>query len=137
MTWAEVARAVGVSASTIQGLRTRAVAEGDGVLQLLRWLGRSAESFTEHGAELVDAPTWPGTGESGTLRFDTEAIYRALAAERDARTLTWKAIAAELGTTPSALTRLEDGGRVHFPWIMRVFAWLGRRSEEFVRLSYP
>ncbi|MGH8101395.1 MAG: hypothetical protein ACREIW_08855, partial [Chthoniobacterales bacterium] len=53
MTWAAVARELNrsqastrsIAASTIVGLKKRAVAEGDGVLQMLIWIGRTPESF--------------------------------------------------------------------------------------------
>src|SRR6185295_3414637 len=34
-----------IARSTVAGLPTKAVAEGDGILQMLRWLNRSPESF--------------------------------------------------------------------------------------------
>jgi hypothetical protein len=34
-----------ISRSTVTGLRTKAVAEGDGVLAMLKWLNRTPESY--------------------------------------------------------------------------------------------
>jgi hypothetical protein len=52
-----------LSQTTVMGRRTKGVAEGDGVLQMLRWLGRSPESFfpgrestLELDARLPDIP---------------------------------------------------------------------------------
>ena len=55
LTWAGLAREINrqfervpvraISVSTITGMRKRRVIEGDGVLQMLRWLGRTPESF--------------------------------------------------------------------------------------------
>ena len=36
-----------VSSSTVARLRTGHIAEADGVLQMLRWLGRAPESFVQ------------------------------------------------------------------------------------------
>jgi hypothetical protein len=38
-------RARPLSSSTVSGLRTKSFVEADGVLQMLRWLGQTAESF--------------------------------------------------------------------------------------------
>ncbi len=53
LSWAELTREVNrfrtqghpIAASSITSLRDKAVAEGDGVLQMLIWLDRSPESF--------------------------------------------------------------------------------------------
>lgn len=46
MSWAEVAREIGVSASTLTRTRLGGRMEVDGMLAMVRWLGRTAESFT-------------------------------------------------------------------------------------------
>lgn len=78
-TWAQVAREVGgvvpgsgksgISASTLSGLHRRRAVEGDGVLQMLRWLGRSPESFLVVGGRRI-ASTFDrqGTVSSGGSR---------------------------------------------------------------------
>jgi hypothetical protein len=58
LTWAQATReinAVGppaprhpIATSTITGLRTKTMAEGAGVLQMLRWLCRAPESFVDN-----------------------------------------------------------------------------------------
>ena len=42
-------------------------------------------------------------------RFDAEAFYAALYAEKLARRLTWKTIANESGVSASTLTRMAQG----------------------------
>src|SRR5262245_48733023 len=67
-----------IARSTITSLRTKAVAEGDGVLQMLRWLRRSPESFIP-GHILSNAdPGWPVLGPHQILRFDTRKLHAAL-----------------------------------------------------------
>ncbi len=46
MSWACVAAEVGVSASTLTRTKLGGRMEVDGMLAMVRWLGRSAESFT-------------------------------------------------------------------------------------------
>ena len=114
-----------VSASTITGLRDRRVAEADGVLQMLLWLGRTPESFCaareERGTQLADV------GRNRILRVDTRAVYLALETRRAERGMTWKQVAEEIGgVAPASLTRLSAGGRTSFPDIARIAHWLGR-----------
>ena len=51
MTWRQVAEEVGVSASTLTYTRHGGRMEADGMLAMVRWLGRTAESFTRHTAK--------------------------------------------------------------------------------------
>jgi len=61
MSWPAVTREINrfkteshpIATSTITGLQSKAVAEGDGILQMLRWLGRTPESFVP-GVEEAD-----------------------------------------------------------------------------------
>jgi transcriptional regulator with XRE-family HTH domain len=135
LSWADVGAALGVSAGTLRGLGTRARAEGDGVLRAVAWLGRSPESFIpgrKSGADEVPLPE----RAARVLRFDARALYAALEAERAARGLTWQAVAAASGVrSAGGLTRLRTGGRVMFPEVMRVLAWLGAPAARFIRPS--
>jgi transcriptional regulator with XRE-family HTH domain len=141
LTWAQVAREINalagrvpvraLSPSTLAGFRLRSVAEADGVLQALRWLDRTPESFLpgppKPGARL------PAAVPGRILRVDASSLHAALDGRRRARGLTWAALAAELGTSARSLTRLAAGGRVAFPEVMRLTGWLGRPLAEFTR----
>lgn len=147
MSWQEVAREINgssrsasprrLSPSTLTGLRRRRAVEGDGVLQMLRWLHRTPESFvpgcheaTSRGAAL------PEVGPHRVLRFDTRAIFAALDTERTRKRLTWKEVAEQIGgLRPANLTRLSKGGRTAFPQVMRIIGWLGRTAASFTRTS--
>jgi len=77
----------------------------------------------------------PHTESAGALRFDTRALYAALETARAARQLTWRGVAVLSGAgSAAALTRLRAGGRVMFPVVMRVLAWLEAPSARFVRV---
>ncbi len=105
------------------------------VLQALRWLGRTPESFLSgatHSASL-DEPL-PEAGLDRILRFDTCAIYDALQQERLRRGLTWQQVAKEMpGFTASMLTNLANGPLIGFPRVMTITQWLGRPAATFVR----
>lgn len=136
LTWAAAAREVGVSASTLRGLGTRRAVEGDGVLQILRWLGRSAESFLRDGGPVGGVVAPLRTPVGGVLRFDARALYAALDARRREGGMTWTQVAAAIGGTDAAgLTRLRRGGRVSFPQVMRLCGWLGEPAARFVHVA--
>jgi transcriptional regulator with XRE-family HTH domain len=147
LSWPQVARELSeqfgsvpsraISPSTLIGLRRRRTIEGDGALQMLRWLGRSPESFVRgHTGEPHPAELLPDAGPSRILRFDAQRIYAALDATRGSRGLTWRQVAAEIGVIQSgSLTRLAKGGRVGFPDIMRIAAWLERPAASLTRPS--
>ena len=80
MTWSDVAREIEqsyakVSRSTIKGVRDRERVEGDGVLQMLLWLGRSPESFIP-GSENRDDERLIEPKSSKVLRWDTKPYTR-------------------------------------------------------------
>jgi hypothetical protein len=145
MTWAAATRAINrhtteghpIATSTIAGLRTRAVAEGDGVLQMLLWLDRTPESFVP-GVVEADAERYQlrRVAEPQVLRWDTKALYAAMDEHRRARGLTWKHVAREVGGfTPAMLTALAKGGRAGFPGVMRLVRWLDQPASSFTRIS--
>jgi transcriptional regulator with XRE-family HTH domain len=65
--------------------------------------------------------------------FDASAFYEALDAERQARKLNWKQIAAESGVSASTLTRMAQGKRPDVDSLAALAAWSGLRTDEFVR----
>jgi transcriptional regulator with XRE-family HTH domain len=134
LSWAEVSAEMKVGAATVSGLRTRATVEADGVLQMLRWLGRAPESFIA-GASAEDRSRLPGIASNGILRFDTARLHAALDAQRTERGMSWARVAKELGLGAASLTHLARGGRTAFPAVMRMLAWLGRPAAEFMRAS--
>ena len=122
-----------ISASTVTGMRKRAVIDGDGVLQMLRWLNRAPESFVP-GYQEAGAETLPHVGPHQILRFDTKKLHSALEAQRTERGMTWEQVANEIGGFSAAmLTRLSKGGRTGFPQVMRITRWLGSPASFFTR----
>ena len=147
LTWTGVARQISdpfgvlpsraVHTSTISGVGKRGAAEGDGVLQMLLWLERTPESFV-HGSAWATAPeaALPRVGPDHVLRFDAAAMHAALDARRSELGISWAQLAREIGGyTGSGLSHLARGGRVAFPSVMRIFAWLDRPAASFTRKS--
>ena len=122
-----------ISASTVTGMRKRAVIDGDGVLQMLRWLNQAPECFVP-GHQEAAAENLPHVGPHQILRFDTKKLHSALDAQRAERGMTWEQVATEIGGFNAAmLTRLSKGGRTGFPHVMRITRWLGRPAACFTR----
>ncbi|HSS75741.1 MAG TPA: hypothetical protein VLV54_03260 [Thermoanaerobaculia bacterium] len=147
MSWQQVVRDINalfenvpaqpISVSTVTGMRNREAIEGDGVLQMLRWLKRAPESFVPGYPEAAaETLALPDVGPHQILRFDTRELYTALDAQRIARGMTWKQVASEIGGFSAAsLTRFAMGGRTGFPQVMRITGWLRRPAVSFVRVS--
>jgi len=141
LSWAEVAREInrgsrGLSPSTMRAMRTATMAEADGVLQMLRWLGRTPESFASTTTPFEEEESkLPAASERGTLRFDTAKLYAALDTRRIERRMTWSTLGKEVGMSAAQLARLSEGGRIAFPHVIRVTGWLNTPAAAFVRVS--
>jgi hypothetical protein len=145
LTWTAVAREVNrhrttrrpIAVSTITGLKQKPGGEGDGILQMLLWLGRPPESFVPgHQQANADECRLPEITTGQILRWDTKALHAALDARRRERQLTWAELARDIGGfTPNMLTDLSKGGRVGFPRVMRLVAWLDRPAVTFTRIA--
>ena len=123
-----------LSASTLRGIGSRAIAEGDGVLQMLRWLKRSPESFIAGNQKTKSAPL-PEVSDNKVLRFDTRKLFGALDSERIERKITWEQLAIETRWSVSGLKRLSQGGRIAFPAVIRLTVWLNQPAANFVRAA--
>jgi hypothetical protein len=129
-----------ISPSTISGLKNRRWGvEGDGVLQMLLWLGRSPESFVpgHPGAMHPDAQLPPAVGDN-ILRFDVPSIYARLDARRLALGLNWSAVAEEVGRSCNAeqLKSMRKQQRTGFPQVMRLARWLHCPAAHLTHLSF-
>ena len=136
MSWHHVAQQIGVSPSTLIGLRTRRAAEADGVLQMLLWLRRTPESFVPGHDDSAWHARIPEIRPNRVLRFDTRAIYAALDAQRASTAITWKEVARQIGGFQAVnLIRLSKGGRTAFPGVMRITRWLSLPAFSFIHVS--
>lgn len=65
--------------------------------------------------------------------FDSEAFFAALDAERESRSMHWKAVASEAGVSASTLTRIGQGRRPDVDSFAALIAWAGLDPEKFFR----
>lgn len=139
LTWQEVAlqatdrpgRRSGrrIAASTFKGMSQRVSVRDTVVLQALRWLGRTPESFVP-GLGDTPARRIPDD-DNGRPALDTRAIYLAVDDKRANLGLSWREVGDEVGLSPGSLTRLAGGTGMGFPQVMRIFQWLERPVAEF------
>ena len=66
-------------------------------------------------------------------RFDPQALYAALDNQRQARAMSWRQVASEIGVSASTLTRTRQGGRMEVDGMLAMVRWLGRSAESFTR----
>jgi len=125
-----------ISPGTLRDMLKKRSVTSAVVLQVLRWLERTPESFLSGPMRNASSEEqMPDTGLDRILRFDTRAIYEALQQERLRRGLTWQQVAHELpGFTPSMLTNLANAPLIGFPRVMILFQWIGRPAAAFVRV---
>jgi hypothetical protein len=129
-----------ISIGTIRSMRTKRAVTSAVVLQVLRWLRRTPESFLRGNEAGPDMPhmneALPEPGPSRILRFDTTAMYMAINAERVRKGMTWKQLARELpGFTESMLKNLTNGPLIGFPYVMMIPQWLCCPAATFVRID--
>lgn len=65
--------------------------------------------------------------------FDGRAFHAALDAERQARRLTWKDVAAQSGVSASTLTRMSQGRHPDVDGLAALCAWSGLSADNFIR----
>jgi transcriptional regulator with XRE-family HTH domain len=64
---------------------------------------------------------------------DVEALYAAMDQKRQARKLSWRALATKLEITPSTFTRMAQGLKPDVDTFATLVRWLGMSQEEFLR----
>lgn len=63
--------------------------------------------------------------------INTAALYSALDAARQERQLSWRALAGEIGVSPSLLSRLGNGLKPDTDGFATIIAWLRLPAEDF------
>ncbi|RKN38662.1 helix-turn-helix domain-containing protein [Micromonospora endolithica] len=64
-------------------------------------------------------------------RINVPALYAALDAARKSKSLSWRQLAAEVGCSPSTMTRLANGYRPDADAFMTLTQWLKMPAETF------
>jgi len=67
------------------------------------------------------------------LRFDAKALFDAIDARRQARGLSWREAASEIGVAEATIKRTRDGGRMEVDGMLAMVAWLGVAVETFCK----
>jgi len=125
LSWRELAAETGVDASTLRRTRSGRPMEADGVLAMVRVVGRAPEDFAKRGSATAP-PLKQG-------RFDTQSLFAALDAQRRERGLSWADASREIGaSSSSALRRPANGGRIDADLMLACTWWLGRFVDDFV-----
>ena len=97
---------------------------------LHRWRMIARGQFNEN--EPADESGKPRKG-----RFDADAFYAALDAERRSRRCTWKQVAEEAQVSASTLTRMAQGRRPDVDSLAALVTWAGLSADNFVGNNRP
>ena len=124
-----------ISLATVRGIPDKSSVTSAVILQVLRWLHRTPESFLSGSIPPAKAgATLPEPGSGRILRLDTRALHAALDEERLKRKMTWKQVADELpGFRSGMLLNLAHGPLIGFPRVVLLTQWLDRPMADFVR----
>lgn len=74
-----------------------------------------------------------GHSDNRKGRFDSEAFFDALDAERRNRANTWKQVAEEAHVSASTLTRMAQGRRPDVDSLAALLLWSGLSADAYVR----
>jgi transcriptional regulator with XRE-family HTH domain len=64
-------------------------------------------------------------------RIDVPALYGALDGARRSKSLSWRQLAAEVGCSPSTMTRLANGHKPDADALIALTKWLNMPAEQF------
>jgi hypothetical protein len=147
MSWQGVARAIWeqsaalnaqrtdhpISAATLTGMTKRMDTTCQHALFILRWLGRTPESFMPGSTADERDSALPPIGPDRRLRWDLKKLAAALDEQRRERNLTWPQLARELRCTANQLSGLKRARfAIGMRLAMRIVTWLGRPARDFV-----
>lgn len=116
----------------VSRLGQRGAASCQYALFMLRWLGRAPEDFLTGTRTDVGDARLPEADANSRLRWNLNELHTALDEQRKEQGLTWKALAEELGCTPSRLTNLRTARLADLDLTMRVTQWLGKPAAAFI-----
>jgi hypothetical protein len=124
-----------ISPVTLTGMKPRGATSCQHALFMLRWLGRTPESFLVGVHEIPDS-TFPVVGADRRLRWNLAKLYESMNEQRRERGLAWAELASTLGCTTNQLTGLRTAKfATNMDLAMRITQWLGRAASDFVYAS--
>jgi hypothetical protein len=119
-----------ISPSTLTGIAKRRDTTCQHALFILRWLGRSPESFI--AGATIDAPL-PAAGPDRRLRWNLARLHEAVDARRRERGLSWTELARVIRCGPSQLTGIRTARyAIAMTLAMRIVQWLGEPASTFI-----
>ncbi len=125
-----------ISASTLTGMAKRRDTTCQHALFMLRWLGRTPESFMPGSTADAKRAALPFVGLDQRLRWDLQKLYDALDSQRRKRSLTWPQLAHELQSSPSQLSGIKRARfAIGMRLAMRIVTWLDRPARDFVHAA--
>ncbi len=125
-----------ISPSTLTNMAKKPRTSCQHALFMLRWLGRTPESFLR-GSGAGDDPRFalPEAGPDRRLRWSLKSLYAAMDEKRHEQGLTWSGLASILGCSPNQITALRTAKfATGMDLAMRIVQWLDRPAADFV---YP
>ncbi len=123
-----------ISVSTLTGMAKRGGISCQHALFILRWLGRTPESFLSGPAADPVRTALPFASSGQRLRWDLQELCQALDCERQKRGFTWPRLARELRCTPSQLTGIKRAKfAIGMRLAMHIVTWLDRPARDFIR----
>jgi len=125
-----------ISASTLKGMVRRRDTTCQRALFMLRWLGRTPESFMPGSTVDAKSTALPFVGPDQRLRWDLQKLYDALDSQRRERNFTWPQLALELKCSPSQLSGIKRARfAIGMRLAMRIVTWLNRPARDFVHAA--
>lgn len=124
-----------ISASTLTNMAKNPRTSCQHALFILRWLGRTPESFLQDAVGDDRGFALPDAGPDRRLRWALKLLYATMDEKRQQEELTWSVLAALLGCNPNQLTALRTATfATGMDVAMRIVQWIGRPAADFV---YP
>ena len=129
-----------ISPATLTGMAERGGVSCQHALFMLRWLGRSPESFLR-GATTVAPGALPAAGPDQRLRWNLHVtprrrwpgLYEAMDERRRSEGLTWPELARRLDCSPNQLSGLRTARfATSMTLAMRITQWLRRPAADFI-----
>jgi hypothetical protein len=127
-----------IKASTLTGMLKLKDTTCQHALFMLRWLGRTPESFmpgSTADAQTADAQrtALPAVGPDQRLRWNLKKLSDALDSQRRERGFTWAQLAQELRCTPSQISGVKRARfAIGMRLAMRIVTWLDRPARDFI-----
>jgi hypothetical protein len=124
-----------ISPSTLKNMANNPRISCQHALFMLRWLGRSPESFLKGATGDDERFALPVVGPDRRLRWALKLLYASMDETRRQAGLTWRALAVILSCNPNQLTGLRTAKfATGMDLAMRIVQWMGRPAADFV---YP